>query len=125
MFSAKIVLKQHKKPHNRIKLFYSDIRPCQKCQKAGCLLPVMGVGQWPVKREVCQKYFHISSTATHSGTSGYDQRIWGNVHQLIDCRVATKIFEDFGGVLCKEFIKDPLSIEHYTRPGTCIKHPLH
>ena len=43
-----------------------------------------------------------------------------------DCsRVATKIFEDFGGVLNKAFIRDqePVSIVHYTRPGSCIKQP--
>ena len=44
-------------------------------------------------------------------------------------RVATKIFEDFGGALAlnKEFIRgwEPVSIVHYTRPGTCINRPLH
>ena len=42
-------------------------------------------------------------------------------------RVATKIFEDFGGVLTKAFIigREPVSIVHYTRPGTRINHPLH
>jgi len=35
-------------------------------------------------------------------------------------RVATKIFEDFGGALCKEIIIGWESIVHYTRPGTCI-----
>ena len=37
------------------------------------------------------------------------------------------VFEDFGGVLCKEFIvgREPVSNIHYTRPGTCINHPLH
>ena len=35
------------------------------------------------------------------------------------CRVAMKIFEDFGGVLCKEFIigQKPVSTVHYARPG--------
>ena len=42
-------------------------------------------------------------------------------------RVATKIFEDFGGALNKAFIRgqEPVSIIHYTRPGTCINCPLH
>ena len=42
-------------------------------------------------------------------------------------RVATKILEDFGGSLCKVFIVgwEPVSTIHYTRPGTCINHPLH
>ena len=42
-------------------------------------------------------------------------------------RVATKIFEDFGGALNKAFIRgwEPVSIIHYTRPGTCINRPLH
>ena len=44
-------------------------------------------------------------------------------------RVATKIFEDFGGALniSISFIRgrEPVSIIHYTRPGTCINRPLH
>ena len=42
-------------------------------------------------------------------------------------RVATKIFEGFGEALFMEFIKgrEPASSVHYTRPGTCINHPLH
>ena len=42
-------------------------------------------------------------------------------------RVATKIFKDFGGALNKAFIIgwEPVSIVHYTRPGTCINRPLH
>jgi len=45
----------------------------------------------------------------------------------LQTRVAKKIFEDFGGTLCKEFIigQEPVSIVHYTRPGTSINHPLH
>ena len=41
--------------------------------------------------------------------------------------VTTKIFEDFGEVLYKEYIIgwEPLSIVHYTRLGTTINHPLH
>ena len=40
-------------------------------------------------------------------------------------RVATKIFESFRGVFCKEFIivREPVSIVHYTRPGSSIKWP--
>ena len=40
----------------------------------------------------------------------------------IQDRVATKIFEDFGGALNKAFIIgwEPVSIIYYTRPGTCI-----
>ena len=42
-------------------------------------------------------------------------------------RVAPKIFEDFGGALNKVFIRgrEPVSIAHDTRPGTCINRPLH
>ena len=42
-------------------------------------------------------------------------------------RVATKIFEGFGEALFLEFImgREPVSIVHYTRPGTCINFPLH
>ena len=38
--------------------------------------------------------------------------------QVMQVRVATKIFEDFGVVLCKEFIIgwEPVSIVYYTRP---------
>ena len=56
----------------------------------------------------------------------------------LDARVATKIFEGFREVLFKEFIMgrepvsksttlglEPVSIVHYTRPGTCINCPLH
>ena len=34
---------------------------------------------------------------------------------------------DFGEALFKQFIMDlePVSIVHYTMPGTCINHPLH
>ena len=40
-------------------------------------------------------------------------------------RVATKIFEGFGEALFKEFIMgwEPVSIVHYTRPGSSIKRP--
>ena len=46
---------------------------------------------------------------------------------IIQDRVATKIFEGFGEALFMEFIKgwEPKSSVHYTRPGTCINHPLH
>ena len=49
------------------------------------------------------------------------------VHNEIEARVATKIFEGFGEHLSKEFImgREPVSIIHYTRLGTCINHPLH
>ena len=42
-------------------------------------------------------------------------------------RVAMKIFEGLGEALCKEFSRGwkPVSIIHYTRPRTCINHPLH
>ena len=38
-----------------------------------------------------------------------------------------RCFEDFGEARFKEFIMGwvPLSIVHYTMPGTCINHPLH
>ena len=38
-----------------------------------------------------------------------------------------KIFEGLGEALFKEFIKgrEPVSNVHYTKPGTCINHPLH
>ena len=47
-----------------------------------------------------------------------NQQYWSSV----PTRVATKIFEDFGGALNKAFIRvrEPVSIVHYTRPGTCI-----
>ena len=40
-------------------------------------------------------------------------------------RGATKIFEDFGGALNNAFIRgwEPVSIVHYTRPGSSIKQP--
>ena len=47
----------------------------------------------------------------------------------IPFRVATKIFEDFGGALFKAFIigwelgLEPVSIINYTRPGSSIKWP--
>ena len=55
---------------------------------------------------------------------------WLTNHSLVNIslntKVATKIFEDFGGTLCKEFNKcwEPVSILLYTRPGTFINHPL-
>ena len=47
--------------------------------------------------------------------------------ETVQVGAATKIFEDFGGVLNKAFIggQEPVSIIHYTRPGTRINHPLH
>ena len=53
------------------------------------------------------------------------QSIWGRTG--FHFRVATKIFEDFGGALNKAFIRgwEPVSIVHYARPGTCINRPLH
>ena len=43
----------------------------------------------------------------------------------ISGRVATKIFDGFGGKLCKEFNRgrDPVSIVYYTRPWFSIKQP--
>ena len=55
----------------------------------------------------------------------------------VTSRVAMKIFEGFLGALFKEFVMgwepvyqssttlglDPVSIVHYTRPGSCIKQP--
>ena len=40
-------------------------------------------------------------------------------------KVATKIFKDFGGALNKALIRglEPVSIDHYTRPGSSIKQP--
>ena len=51
----------------------------------------------------------------------------GEWDRSIRIRVAMKIFEDFGGALNKAFIRgwEPVSIIHYTRPGTCINRPLH
>ena len=45
----------------------------------------------------------------------------------VEGRVATKIFEDFGGALNKAFIIgwEPVSNIHFTRPGTCINRQLH
>ena len=44
-----------------------------------------------------------------------------------ETRVATKIFEGFGEALLNGFIidREPASIIHYTRPGTCINQHLH
>ena len=41
--------------------------------------------------------------------------------------VATKIIEGFEEGLFKEYTKgrEPVSTVHYTRPGTCVNHPLH
>ena len=49
------------------------------------------------------------------------------VRQALQDRVATKIIEDLGEALFKEFIigLEPVSTIHYIRTGTCIKHPLH
>ena len=52
--------------------------------------------------------------------------IYSSQEQYSYSRVATKIFEDLGGTLCKEFIRgqEPASIiVHYTRPGSSIKWP--
>ena len=51
----------------------------------------------------------ISESAATAFATTYQQR-------NVKISVATKIFEDFGGVLCKEFIvgQDPVSIVHYT-----------
>ena len=45
-----------------------------------------------------------------------------DLHWMVQCRVATKIFED---ALFKKFImgREPVSINHYTRPGSSIKRP--
>jgi len=45
----------------------------------------------------------------------------------VQVSVETKIFEGFGEALFEEFImgREPVSIVYYTRPGTCINHPLH
>ena len=47
--------------------------------------------------------------------------------QVSHSRVATKIFEDLGGALCKAFIIgwEPVSSVHYIKPGTCINRQLH
>ena len=47
------------------------------------------------------------------------------VEKLVDmeARVATKIFEDFPGTLL--IGREPVSIHHYTVPGTCINQPPH
>ena len=52
---------------------------------------------------------------------------YDSIHRALgSSRVATKIFEDFGGALNKAFIigREPESIAHYTSPGTCINRPL-
>ena len=42
-------------------------------------------------------------------------------------KVATRIFEDFGGALCKELIigREPVSVVNFTMPGPSINLPLH
>ena len=49
----------------------------------------------------------------------------GGSLDIVIVSLATKIFEDFGGMLCKEFIigREPVSTVHFTWPGTCIKWP--
>ena len=64
----------------------------------------------------------------------WDQVGWTKLHSYshhatvhfdinVQSSVASKIFEGFGEVLCKEFIigQKPVLIVLYTRPGTCIK----
>ena len=68
----------------------------------------------------------------------WDQVGWTKLHSYshhatvhfdinVQSSVASKILEGFGEVLCKEFIlgRKPVSTVHFTRPGTCINHPLH
>ena len=68
--------------------------------------------------------FVIPESATQSQTISLDMAL---ALAPAPTRVATKIFEDFGGVLNKAFIRgwEPVSIIRYTRPGTCINRPLH
>ena len=68
----------------------------------------------------------IMQDAVHCGYANkmeFLRKNWITFH----IRVATKIFEGLGKALFKEFIRDrePVSIVHYPRPGTCIIHPLH
>ena len=69
----------------------------------------------------------ISESAATAFATTYQQR-------NVKISVAAKIFEDFGGVLCKAFIIGrelvsivyyirPVSIVLYTRPGSSIKRP--
>ena len=68
----------------------------------------------------------------------YEFNLWKGISSLqqkhinistnnVQSRVALKIFEGFQEALFKEFImgREPVSIVHYTRPGTCINHSLH
>ena len=66
-----------------------------------------------------QQTIQRSCLPTQWCTTSKKQSFWG--------RVAIKIFEDFEGTLCKEFItgREPVWIIHYTRQGTCINRPLH
>ena len=51
----------------------------------------------------------------------------GGSLDIVIVSLATKIFEDFLGTICKEFIlgRKLVSTVHYTRPVTCINRPLH
>ena len=75
------------------------------------------------------RYFHHIFLHYIQKVSFYVQNFSGEHHNqtFSCCRVATKIFEDFGGALNKAFIRgqEPVSSVHYTRPGTCINRPLH
>ena len=60
---------------------------------------------------------HIVNVYKFSGTHFIMHIIlWLIRAKTIQSRVATKIFEDFGGALCKEYINhwEPVSIVHYT-----------
>ena len=66
---------------------------------------------------------------TVTANTGFLRAAAGQVEdkERFHIRVATKIFEDFGGALNKAFIRgqEPVSSVHYTRPVTCINRPLH
>ena len=78
----------------------------------------------------------VPQTPTNDGTTRVKKKSLANMFLpqnnedavlVLRNRVATKIFEDFGEALCKEFIvgQEPVSTVPYIRPGTCINHPLH
>ena len=72
---------------------------------------------------------HRASVVANTRIRYNDKQLLQMVHEhlVMSGRVAMKIFEDFGGALCKEFIvgQEPVSIVHYTRHGTHINCPIH
>ena len=69
----------------------------------------------------CYKNFYLDSTIVES----VDVVCLETIYVAAVAAVKESCNEDFGGALCKEFIigREPVSIVHYTRPGSNIKQP--